>query len=273
MRKPRLFTLLLAALFTQACSETSSGPQKGTPAFSWNAALETFSKADNTKTADHLDALLKSDNEYTSRALPWRLILLSGELKGLSEMADKFEYGARANKSNPAPFRKVVNDTRSMAGQTASRLAELWPKFKPGAEGVALEFPFPAGTSAQSPSLNNAANGIMQSPGEVENTRNLSRQRGLLLALTRAVGAGDDVAKAREILKTGSAKVPAEIFSEAMAEALFDAATLFSKSKLDRPDSMKLLSNQAMEILKTLPSNKDRKALADKIQDSLKKKT
>ena len=55
--------------FLSSCSSGPAGPAKGTPAFYWQAARETFAAGDNIKTLEHLDKLLVEENEYTARAL------------------------------------------------------------------------------------------------------------------------------------------------------------------------------------------------------------
>src|SRR6188508_2519202 len=86
MTRSGLSKILLAipvatAGLTFSCS-SSAGPQPGTPAYFWSAAKETFAASDYVKTSEHLDKILASDNEYTARARPWRLILASGMARG-----------------------------------------------------------------------------------------------------------------------------------------------------------------------------------------------
>ena len=92
-----------------SCSSTTApAPEKGTPAYSWAAAKETFAANDYVKTTEHLDKLLADENEFTARALPWSLILTSGTAAGYAELADNYELGGRLNKSDPTAFRRRV---------------------------------------------------------------------------------------------------------------------------------------------------------------------
>jgi hypothetical protein len=56
-----------------------------------------------------------------------------------------------------------------------------------------------------------------------------------------------------------------------MAVALFDASQLYSRTKLDQPDKMKVFCGRAQEALKTIPDSKDGQDLDKKIQAALKK--
>lgn len=248
-------------------------PAKGTPAFYWQAAHETFAAGDYMKTNDHLDQLLKTDNEFTERARPWRLVMLSGLLKGYLDFAEKFEYGGRENKTNPTPFRKSLNDARSVAGNLTMQLLESWQKYKASAKPgeIALDFPFPSGSSAPVAALVQVSKGILLPPVEIDKALKAAVQRGVVLAVTECVGAGDDAAKARAAFQTPPAKASMPVFSVAMAKTLFDGAQLYDARKLDRPDLLKALSTQALDLMKDAPDGKEKKDLTAKIQEVLKK--
>lgn len=264
----------LLLLTLTSCSDAPAPAAKGTPPFYWQAAQETFAAGDYLKTNDHLEQLVKSQNEFTDRARPWRLIVLAGLLGANIDVANKFEYGGRENRTNPAPFRKQTNDSRSMSGNLAMQLLESWQKFKAAKPAeVVLDFPFPAGNTAAVAPLVQVSKGILIAGPDIESARRAAMQRGVVLAVTDAVGAGDDAAKAREILKTRPAKVPAPVFSQAMASALYEGALTFDSRKLDRPDVMKALCNEALEVLKDVPDSKSKKELATRIQDTLKRAT
>src|SRR5437763_12385850 len=121
---------LAAALLTYSCSSGPAGPEKGTPAFSWSAAKETFAAGDYSKTLEHLGNLLKNDNEYRAQAYPWYLVLSTGLAHGYMEMADRFETGARMNKTNPGSFRRLVSNYRRAARELSLGFAETFDKFQ-----------------------------------------------------------------------------------------------------------------------------------------------
>ena len=63
------------------------------------------------------------------------------------DLADYYEFGARAAKVNPAPFRKQLADYRNMANRTALSLAESFQAFQKLDKDpeIPLAFPFPGG--------------------------------------------------------------------------------------------------------------------------------
>ncbi len=272
-KQAAVFALISLSLLLVACSMGPTPPQKGTPEFYWQAAKETFTTADYLKTADHLDAIGRTENQYTSKAQPWRLVLISGMTKAFMELGDNYEAGARVNKANPTPFRKRVNYYRNMAGQLCLQFAETFRAFKQNNKEseVTLSFPFPTGSAGQVPGLNKLFNGIFLSEAEQEITQKRMLERSILIAVARSAGAGEDTAKAQAMFQAGEVKVPHAVFMTAMANALYDQTQLFTRLKLDKPDQLKLFANEALDALKGVPETKDTKALTAKIQAALKK--
>jgi hypothetical protein len=265
--------LITLSLLLAACSTGPTPPQKGTPEFYWQAAKETFATADYLKTADHLDAIGKSENQFTSKAQTWRLILTAGMTKAFMELGDNYEYGARANKANPTPFRRRVSDYRNMAGRLSLQFAETFRAFRQTHKEaeITLSFPFPTGSSGQVALLSKLGNGIFLSEAEQETAQKRMLERGILIAVAKSVGAGEDTAKARGMFQAGEAKVSRAVFMTTMANSLYEQSQLFTRTKLDKPDQVKLIANEALEALKDVPETKDTKALATKIQAALKK--
>jgi hypothetical protein len=270
---PALFALISLSLLLVACSTGPTPPQKGTPEFYWQAARETFTTADYLKTADHLDALGKTENQYTSKAHSWRLVLTSGMTKAFMELADNYEYGARINKANPTPFRKRVSDYRNMAGRLSLQFAETFRSFRQTHQEaeITLGFPFPTGSAGQVALLSKLGNGIFLSESEQATAQKRMLERWILIGVAKAVGTGEDTAKAQAMFQAGEVKVPRAVFMMAMSNALYEQSQLFTRMKLDRPDQMKLFANEALEALKGIPESKDTKALTAKIQAALKK--
>jgi hypothetical protein len=264
-------TPLALFLILSACSNAPAPPAKGTPAFYWQAAQETFSAGDYRKTNDHLEQLIKTNNEFTERGKAWRMVVLSGLLRGNLDVAEKFEYGARENKQNPAPFRKQMNDVRSVASNLATQLLETWQKMKADKPAeVLLDFPFPPGNAAQVAALIQVSKGILLPSAEIETATKQALQRGVVLATTKAAGA-EDAASARVQFSTRPVKVSGPAFRMAVADTFYEASTLFDSRRLDRPDVMKMLLTEASEALADAPEGKPKKELAGKIQDALKK--
>ncbi len=269
-----LCAILGASLIAISCSSGPRPPQPGTPPFFWAAAKQTFNAGDYTKALDNLASLTKSDNDFTARALPWQLVLSAGMFQGYQDLAETYEGGAKAKRDNPTPFRKQVTLCRTAAGQLAMQFAEAYHKFQQtNKEGpVTLAFPYPAGNTMPAPALKRISSGIIVPEAEADTMQKQALQRGVLLAVCRALGVGEDVAKAQEMFKAENVQAPRDSFQLAMANALYEQSQLFTRDKLDRPDRMDILNKEAMEVAKGLPANKETKALLNKIQKSTKKR-
>jgi hypothetical protein len=263
--------LVLVLTVCMSCSSGPVGPAKGTPAFYWQAATETFAAGDTMKTLEHLDKLIEGENEYFARALPWSLVLTSGLASGYTELADNYEVGGRANKSDPSAFRRPMMNYRSMAGRLSLQFGENFAKFdKMKGDTVALAFGYPKGTAAPAPGLSRIAKGMAMPAADLENTEKRTVERAVLLAACRAAGAPDDAARTESILKDPQAKVPRAIFAMAMAQSLYNASQLYTSRKLDDPSKLKIFAERAQETIKSVPESKESKELNTKITAALK---
>ena len=265
---PRAFLAFAVVGFSVIAAGCSSGPQPpqpGTPAFYWAAARSTYAAGDFLKTSDNLSQLSDSA-EYGVRTQPWSIVMSAGLAKGYMDLADNFEFGARANRNNPTPFRRQVQQLRSLASADAMQCAETVHKFLAGnkADPVALEFPYPTGSAAEPVQLQRVAKGMIVPAAEIEDLQKSMVRRGVLLTVTRAVGA-DDTAKALESFKTPDVKVPRAVFLLATAKALYEQADLYTSTKLDQPDRLNLLCEEAGNALKAVPETKETKDLSAKI--------
>jgi hypothetical protein len=272
LRRYAICALISGITVLVSCSSGPTGPEKGTPAFYWQAAKETFAAGDNMKTLEHLDKLLAEDNEYTAKALVWSLVLTSGTAAGYTDLADHYEIGGRANKSDPSAFRRPMTADRGIAGRLSLQFADNFAKFdKVKGDTVPLAFGYPKGTAAPAPGLSKIANGIILPQTEIESTEKRTLERGVLMAACSAAGAPDDAAKTESILKDPEAKVARPVFALAMAQALYNASQLYTQRKLDDPAKMTIFAERAQETMKAIPDSKDAKELNTKIAAVLKK--
>src|SRR5579859_5263367 len=124
---PRAFLAFAVAGFSLIAAGCSSGPrppQPGTPAFYWAAARSTYTQGDFLKTSDNLSQL-NTSTEFGPRAQPWSIVIQAGLAKGYMDLAENFEYGAHANRANPTPFIRQVQQLRSLASSAAIQLVEI----------------------------------------------------------------------------------------------------------------------------------------------------
>ena len=269
-RRVALWALIAANLTLLSCS-TSNAPQPGTAAFYWAAAKDTYATGDFQKTIENLGNIVSSQNEYAARAQPWLLVLTSGMVQGYMDLAKAFDDGGHANHTQATNFHRQVNTYQGEANTLALQFADTFSKFQSKDEFVTLAFPYPTGSPTEVVLLNKVAGGAWLPDAEIETAQKRAIEHEVLLATCRAAGAKDDPAKAQDLLKTGDAKVPRAAFVEAMAGALFDASQLYTRTRLDQPDKLKIFCTRAQEALKTIPDSKDSQDLDKKIQASLKK--
>jgi len=253
-----------------SCSSAPKGPAKGTPAFYWQAARETWVAGDYSKTMDHLDQLLATENEYTARALPWSLTLSGGLVSGYVDVADAYERGARLNRKDPSPFRRQVQLARNVGGKTALHFVEIWDKAaKLTASDIALAFPMPRGNAAPVPALAKVGGGMMLPPAEMEVAQNATLERGVLLTACRFAGAPNDTAKTDQVLRDG--KIGKASFLMAAAGLLYDQSQLYTSDRLDDPSKLIAFCQRAQDALKGVPDSKEKKELSGKVETLLKK--
>jgi len=245
-------------------------PEKGTPAFYWSAAKETYAGGDYMKTIDHLDGIVDKDSEYTARAFVWSLLVTSGLASGYMDLADQYEAGAKLNKEAPANFYRQVSRYRTQAGRLTLHFADTLAKFsETKTDPVTIEFALPPGTSGQVLELVSVAKGGLLPTASADAAEKRALERGILLATVRAVGAPQDPPKAEEILKSGGGKVPRATFMLAMANTLYEEAGLYDWRKENNRDKRMILCQRAQDVLKSLPESADTKALGTKIRVAL----
>ncbi|MFB3828874.1 MAG: hypothetical protein ACE15B_19060 [Bryobacteraceae bacterium] len=273
MRANRTLLICLFAILalTLSCSTGPRPPQPGTPGFYWAAARQTYAAGDYQKTAENLALITKSDNEFTQQARVWEVILTAGLAQGYYELAEHYEAGARANRKNPMPFRRQVTLFRGSAANAALQFTEAFHRYQAAdkSENVVLKFDYPSGSITPPQELEKTASGIFIPEAELERLQRATLQHGVVLSACRATGAPESAAKAQEIFKAGQA--PRNTFVLAMANMLHDQSQLFTATRLDQPNRMKLLLKEAQEAVAALPPSKPAKDLAAKIEKTMKK--
>ena len=265
--------LALAATLAGCASKGPAPPRPGTPAFYWGAAQTTFHNGDLVRTSENLQRLIKSENEFTARARPWAIVVSAGIAQGYSELADTYETGAKANRNNPMPFHRQSNVLGTMASSASLEFAETVHRFLGSDKdaNVLLAFEYPPGSAAEPPGVARVAGGMPVQESEEAALESAMTQRGVLMTLCRLMGNTDDTAKTLEAMKAPEVRVPRATFLLAVAQTLYDQSELFGGKKLDRPDRLKVMCDEALEALKEVPESKESKQLTGKIQASLKK--
>ncbi len=267
-----LFAAIGLMSIALSCAGGPKPPQPGTPAFYWMAAKENYAAGDYQKTAEHLEAVCRTQNDYTSRAQAWFLIMSSGMTRSYMDLGDYFEYGSRARRMNPTAFRRQMSDFRTYASRLSLQFAQALLDFQKNNKDslIPLDFSFPVGSALPSPMLTKIGSGELPAPAVVDDLRRQHLKTGVVLETCRVLGIPEDSAKAQEIFRSGQVKVQREAFLLAMASALQAQSELYGHNKLDQPERLKLFNANALETLKVIPATEQTKELENKIQKSLK---
>jgi hypothetical protein len=230
--------------------------ESDTAVFHWSRAKERYMAGDYVKAIGHLDQLLESNNTYTSRALPFSLVLTSGVASGYMELADYYAAGARANKGKALIFQRKASEYRALANHMVLRFAENTKKTNLlNGDSVQLAFGPPKGNAVEPALFNQIAHGIELTQADEEGALELAMDRGVLLSVCNTAGAPNNLAKASEILQRGEFLVRRAKFMKAVSDLLEQASQLYARNKLDDSAKMAMLRQMAQAALKDSESS------------------
>ncbi len=270
---PSFVAALCLLLTTVSCSSGPPAAPPGSPGFYWKAANETYAAGDFMKAALNLEELVKKESEFTARAQPWRLVVTAGLAKGYAELANNFEYGARANKTNPTPFRTQLANYRRSAGRYALQYAESFLAFEKHdhTQPIPLAFPFPTGNPAKVTELDRIANGILLPEAQMPPIEKRGLSRAVVMAAAAAVGAGEDVAKAQQMFGEAGGQIDHDVFAMFLAQTFYDLSWIFSRDKLNLPDRVELFCGEGLDAAKSIQKEtKESKKIASDLEKMLK---
>jgi hypothetical protein len=239
----------------------------------WDAARRAYHNGDLAKANDDLSELQQTDNEFSPRARIWQTVLAGGMAQGYCELADGYESGGRLNRANSLVFHKQVTDLRSMAAHAAMDFTQAVHSFAardPSAE-VQLAFDLPPGSATDPAGLRKAYAGMIMQDAEAQALETAMVERGVIRAVCQANGTEADSAQALERFKAGEVKTPRATFLYAAAKTLFDVSDVFAANKLDQPQRRKVMLEEALAALHSIPETKESAAMATKMQAILKK--
>jgi len=255
-------------LVLTSCSTGSNKAQPGTPAFYWQAAGETFATRDYLKTTEHLRRIIRTENEYTARALPYRLVVSGGLAQAYLDLADDFRQGLKTYQTPPALLRKLMSDYRTIAETRSLEFAETFIQFMkaPKEQTVLLDFPFPAANMTEIAERKQIQGGLQPSTDAMTSVERRMIERSVAEAAAAAVGAAGDVARAQPAFQAGKAQVPREVFMEAVLKDLYNQTELFSRELMNKPDRLQVFADQGLAALKTMEDNAANKEMANNFE-------
>ncbi len=264
------------AVFSSGGCGTSKGPappKPGTPPFYWAAAKSAYQKGDFQAAMKNLNGIIATENEFTRRAQIWQLVLDSGIARGEMEWADILDEGRPAAKAREIDFRRLANEARALAGQSAMRFADTGHKLMPNLteDEIALPFTLPDVNRSRPVEVERIIKGILPMPAEVDRLHNLMVRRGVALSVIAVADPGGDLEKARQLFSQSEPKVKREQFLFFLATQFAEISQLFAPKKLDRAARMKLFLDEAKEALAPVPKSPARDKLQKKIAEYEKK--
>lgn len=271
MKAAWILLLLLAFGITTGCSSGPPPIKPGSPAFFWAVARESYRTGDLVKTDATLIDLSQTDSVFAAPARVWQLVVSAGLTKGYSELADAYEAGGRRDPANALAFRREASCMRSLAATTALEFAQAVHNMAETDQNakVLLSFAFPPGSATPPEALAKVSSGVRLADSDRDSLLTAMLQRGVLLAVSGAVGSPDDPVKALAAFQTAEVRIPRETFLYGMAKLLYREADLFGPLGMDRQDRFVLMCRAAIETLQAIPPTKDTEALAAEIKATL----
>jgi len=266
----------VVAAFTGGGCGTSKGPappKPGTPPFFWAAARTAYQNGDFQAAMKNLMSIIGTENEYTRRAQIWQLVLDAGMARGEMEWADILDEGRPAAKAREIDFRRLANEARALAGQSAMRFADTGHKLMPALteDEIMLPFTMPDANRDRPVEVERIVKGILPMPAEVDRLHNLMVRRGVVLSVIAAADPAGDFEKARALLSQPEPKVKREDFLLYLASQYTELSQLFAPKKLDRAARMKLFLDKGKEALAAVPQSPARTKIQKKIEEYEKK--
>jgi len=266
----------VVAAFTGGGCGTSKGPappKPGTPPFFWAAARTAYQKGDFQAAMKNLMSIIATENEYTRRAQIWQLVLDAGMARGEMEWADILDEGRPAAKAREIDFRRLANEARALAGQSAMRFADTGHKLMPALteDEIMLPFTMPDANRDRPVEVERIVKGILPMPAEVDRLHNLMVRRGVVLSVIAAADPAGDFERARALLSRPEPKVKREDFLLYLASQYTELSQLFAPKKLDRAARMKLFLDKGKEALAAVPQSPARTKIQKKIEEYEKK--
>jgi hypothetical protein len=278
MRVSFSWTLALAAglsLGLVSCSSTSGPPpvKPGTPPFFWAAANEAYKKGDFAAVVKNLGNLTGKENEYRLKAQVWIMVVDAGLARGDMEWADLLEDGGKKARAKQLDFRKLMNDSRNTAAQSALRVADLAHRMLPELkeDKLPVAFRMPDVNKDKPVETEKIAKGLLPPEAELENMRLMMQKRGVLQSVARFGDPGGDIAKATAALSAADATVTRDAFLMYLAGEFSELSTVFGPKKLDRAGRAKLMLEEAVEALAQVPASAAKAKLQKKIDEQMKK--
>jgi hypothetical protein len=259
--------LVAGSVVITGCSGGPAPATPGTSAFFWQVAQQSYHTGDLLKTNSVLLELGRRQNGYAPRARIVQLVVSAGITQGLWELSDAYQAGSEVTPR----LRAEAFNLRSQAAATALEFTQAVHDLAQDQEPtICFEFPFPPGSAARPMELSKISAGEWLGDAQREGLQRAMLQRGVILAVTYAVGSANDPAMAATEFQTVQVQIPRETFLAGMARLLYQQANVFGAKGLDRIDRYLVMCREALETVQSIPQTPETKLLAAKIEATIK---
>lgn len=261
--------VLVLAVFSIVIAGCSSGPppiKPGSPGFFWAVSRESYRTGDMLKAQSTLRELSQGDNEFAARARVLHMVVSAGVMKGFGDLANAYQSGSEVN---PTGFRSQAANLRGMAASAAMEFTQAVFEAQGAHMALAgLNFGFPPGNTAAPIELEKISCGTRLSDAERETLQRAMLERGVILALSRALGE-TDLAKVKARFQGAEVPVEKNTFFFGMAKMLYEGSDLFCAKRMGRPERQAVMCKEALETVKALPETEETRALTAEIQSAM----
>ncbi|MBI5282459.1 MAG: hypothetical protein HY858_12310 [Candidatus Solibacter usitatus] len=260
------------ALLSCSSNRGPQPPKPGTPGFFWLAAQASYKKGDFAAAAKNLSNVARSDNENKAAAKLMLIAIHSGQAQGDMEWVATLDAGVKVARTRQLEFRRQISAARSAAHQNAMQFGEEGHTFM-GAiseNEVTLSCGIPNIAPDAPAELEKLEKGSLPQPSEVDQIHNQVLNRGVLLSLVRLTGAGG-VEQAKAAFAAGPVKLSRQQFQMYLAGEFVSVAELYTSKKLDMSGRLKVMCDEAIEALASVPPSPERAKLEKRIAGLMKK--
>ena len=241
--------LVVGLLASAACSTPTSDSQKSDL---WDSAQTSFAEGDFEDTLKKLDSVIQAEPARRQDAAAWRIVVLTALAKGYSEIAKAYDEGGAHHHNRIAAFRRAKNAYESKSRGPTLALADMardLPSLLEGADTIALDFPFPAGSSSPSSLIAFIRQGRKLKDADADKALDYTLRRSAMLTMAELAGHSRDPESARELFERGPVHLPRSAFLAFVGRALYEQADLFAKTRINDLDKREVMLRTSEELL------------------------
>ena len=270
--KTQAILLAVAAMLLTACSSAPALPEPGTPAYQWNEARRAYHSGDLAKANDRLSEIQQTDNGFTPRARIWQIVLAGGLAQGYADLADAYAAGERTNRKESLAFHRQAKENRTLAAHAAMDFTQAVHAFikRDPSTDVQLGFDLPPGSLTDPALLRKPYEGAMPQEGEIQTLRTNVLEHDVIGQICLVNGTTNDSAQMLAKFKA-EVTTPRFTFLYASAKTLLDVSGIFALNRMDEPQKLQVMCQEALSALKSIPETDATKALTKKIEAAMKK--